>query len=559
MKRSFTSIMAVAALMTATTANADSFFFSENGAGEMDGTSWENAAPAEYLGETVANAPAGTEFYLLAGKYAPNINTGLWTIPCGVTIKGGYPATMTGTDTAITYPTEAQSIFSADIDGDGKGDNGTSCFITITNDGKKEDAAKTLLAGLTIRDAYCTSSGSYKGAALVIFSGNVELDNVKFIDNTNGILNDDGSLTGAGAVVSSCGSILYAHDCVWVNNKATRAGSALIVRGEAGQSGTAAKESEGTNPAKSVVYLDRCEFTNNVLLDPANSKATYGGTIAVGDYCGDIYINNCTATGTEISWAGAFCRLGGGDSMWLLNSTMFDFKCNYSSRYSGTILSCGTGSKLYTANTVAVCKTDGQEGMFATMMHQGGAGAVFETGGYNIWGSLNDATATVLASTDNVANTNTMSVVLGSDAPTYAAQGGNGTKVVAVKEDYRGMTVTELKALASKWNLPSQLDVTVDQRGLARPEITIAGAYDPKASTGIEYTFAKPAQTLNVATLSNGNYAVQGVEGTAYVYDINGKLVLTQNVENGSVISLDNAAKGVYILRVNDTVKKLVK
>lgn len=559
MKSRFTTILTAVAMMTVVNANAADWFFSPNGAGEGSGDSWENAASAEDLAGALADpetiAP-GDNVYLLAGTYKHQAI--LWTITPGVNIYGGYPATMKGTDTAITYPVAENSIFTADYDGDGNGDNGESCFITITFDGKKEDAPKNVLAGLTIRDAKCTSTGSYKGAALVVFSGNVELSHCKIINNVNGYVDADGTtLKGAGAVTSVCGAYLYAHDCVWADNKATRAGSAIIIRGAAGKSGTAANELAGTNPEKSVVYLDRCELSNNVLLDPANAKATYGGTIAVGDYCGNLYMNNCTATGTEISWAGAFCRLGGGDSMWMTNSTLYGFKCNYSSRYSGTILSCGTGSKLYAANNVAVIKEDGKDGMFATMFHQGGDGGVLETGGWNIWGSLNDASGATFATTDNIANTNTHNVVLGNDNPTLAAQGGNGTKVVTVKEDYRGMTVTELKALATKWSLPEQINVALDQRGLARPETTIAGAYDPKATsaTGLENNFAVKAETLKVTALGNGNFAVN-TQGVVQVYDLSGKLVQTST--NG-VVNLSNAAKGVYVVRVNSQAQKIVK
>ncbi|MBQ7530798.1 MAG: hypothetical protein IJT12_03760, partial [Paludibacteraceae bacterium] len=38
------------------------YFFAPTGQGEEDGSSWENAAAAEYLGSTLAGAEPGMEF-----------------------------------------------------------------------------------------------------------------------------------------------------------------------------------------------------------------------------------------------------------------------------------------------------------------------------------------------------------------------------------------------------------------------------------------------------------------------------------------------------------------
>jgi|GEM_PF-857632 len=561
MKRKVTMSLAAIALFAAPHATAADWFFSPDGSGSADGSSWENAASSEDLAGALADpatiAP-GDNVFLQAGTYKhQNI---LWNITPGLNIKGGYPATMKGTDTTIEYPSAETSVFTADYDGDGLGDNGTDCFITISYDGKKEDAPKSLFAGITIRDAWSKSTGSYKGSALVVFNGNLELDHVNICNNQTGYVEEtDGSLVGAGAVVSVCGGIMYAHDCVWENNKATRSGAALIIRGAEGKSGTAANELNGTNPEKSVVYLDRCEFTNNVLLVPNHAKATYGGTIAVGDYCGTLYMNNCTATGSEIAWAGAFARLGGGATMYMTNTTLFGFSCNYSARYSGTILSCGTGSKLYTANTVAVVKEDEKEGMFATMFHQGGDGGLLETGGYNVWGSLNDASNAVFAASDNIVNTNTMKVVLGSDMPEYTQHGGNETRVVSVDETYRGMPVNELKTLAAKWSFPSFIDVELDQRGLKRPEFTISGAYDPKAEvvSSVETTMSGENEKLVAACLGGGLFKVNAT-GTVDVMDLSGKIVLSDSVGDG-IVNLSGLNEGIYILKMNSGVVKIVK
>lgn len=555
MKRGITSIMTAALMLIACNASAATFFFSEKGAGDSDGSSWENAAPAEYLGSSVENATAGDVFYLMAGKYKPDVNSGLWKIAQGITIKGGYPSTMKGTDVNIKYPVAALSIFSADLDGDGVGDNGTNVFITIDNStGTKETALKTIISGIEIRDALNKSTATYKGSAMVIYNGNVELDHVKITNNVTGYKDASNALVGAGGVISVCGSYFYAHDCVWENNQSTRAGSALIVREAGGASGTGAT----TDKDISIVKLDRCEFSDNPMIDPANTKATYGGTIAVGDYCGTMYMNNCTATGTHIYQAGAFCRMGTGTTLYSTNNTWYDCTCCATNRFNGSILSCGQYSKTYIANTIAVNKVDGYDGSFATMFIQSN-NCVFETGGYNVWGSLSNATTTALLANDNVANTNTVSVVFGENV--IASNGGNGTKVIAPSESYRGMSVSSLKELATKWSLPAEIDVTLDQRGFVRPENTISGAYDVQAvdpTTGVEQILDK-AQNIKIINLGNANYQIIGAAGNATIYDLTGKSIMSRNIEDGDIINMNDIISGIYIIKVNNQAIKFIK
>ena len=142
------------------------YFFAPVGLGDEDGTSWENAAGAELLGATLADAEPGTEFYLMEGAYAPDINTNKWVIPQGVVLKGGFPTTMTGTKTAYNYLLGGQSIFSADLDGDGKGDNTSYAFVYI-GDGAADEKSnayysawqRTEIWGITFRDGSGCSGG----------------------------------------------------------------------------------------------------------------------------------------------------------------------------------------------------------------------------------------------------------------------------------------------------------------------------------------------------------------------------------------------------------------
>ena len=148
------------------------YFFAPTGQGEEDGSSWENAAAAEYLGATLAGAEPGMEFYLMEGNYAPDINTNKWVIPQGVVLKGGYPSTMKGTKTSYNYALGGQSVFSADLDGDGKGDNTDYAFVYIgegpateKSEAYYKDWQKTEIWGITFRDGMRLNS-KYWGTLL---------------------------------------------------------------------------------------------------------------------------------------------------------------------------------------------------------------------------------------------------------------------------------------------------------------------------------------------------------------------------------------------------------
>ncbi len=533
--------------MLAGNANAENYFFSVNGAGDQDGTSWENAAPADYLASTVAGLNPGDAVFIQGGTYLPDRNTGLWDIPQGVSIKGGYGPEMKGTDTTITYPTATETIFTADIDGDGKGDNGARALIVIANeltDGWKgdktwQDYDKVSISGVTIRDAYYTGESTYKGAALFMVQANVELNFVKFLNNET---------TVGGGVVCAQGSRAVFRDCIWRGNKGTNAGVALLCRQHNGGSSEA-------ETRRGETIIDRCEFTDNTVAEPDNSnKAKYGGAIALADWGGTMYINNTSVTGTHISWAGAMGRFGTGTTLYTTNNTFYNCTCSYDVRHSGSIISMGDKSHLYAANTISVNPVDGFDGMLATNYIQTDK-CTFDTKGYNVWGSTFNNSATPFAATDNVNKDNTMAVVFG----TNTAKEVDGMNVIAPLESFRGVVLADIQTAVAGWSMPAEIDVTLDQTGAKRPASTIPGAYDvlaKKETSGIEAVAGK-ASEFSLKALGAGLYAVNGAEGEAAVYDLGGRKVMAAAIAEGDILDLSALAGGIYIVSLEGKAVKV--
>jgi len=515
MKKIFTSMMVAVFLAVPQAMMADEYFFSPEGAGEMDGSSWENAASGDLLGATIKELGEGDAVYLMEGNYLPDVNFGYWQIPAGVTIKGGYPTTMTGTDTAISYPTNGQSVWSADLDGDGEGDNGKQPFVVIGEEtGNYELFAKTVIAGITIRDCVNSGGRDYGGAAMYLNDCTLEMDHCFFLNNKLTGKTDAGNPTRGGIIVAR-GCWIYFHDCVWRDNKSGCVGVAFQGR----QSGGGTTENGGKG---CYIIMDRCELSHNTVWDPITDKFTrYGGALAIADWGGTLVMVNSTVTDSHISWAGGMCRMGTGTTMYAVNNTWFNCTCNFGTRHSGDILSMGTASTLYSMGNIAVTPTDDRVDMMSTMFIQEGR-CKWVSGGYNVWGSLFNASTDQPAPTDDIDKSHTQEYVFGDNEYTETDK---LKFAIEPKEDFRGVPVADLQAFAEEIGLPEFIDVTVDMLGNKRPDTTVPGAYDNKGgTTGVQYVVDQPQPASQLV------YDLQGRRLNAIpqhgLFIINGKKVI---------------------------------
>ncbi len=531
------STTSLAALVFAVNTDATVHFFSPAGAGEKDGSSWENAATAETLAATIEALQPGDEVYLRAGSYAP----GLLTVPQGVTIKGGFGEQYTGTNANIIYPTANETILTADNDGDGSGDNGNKAFITMNFTGDAADFQTTTLAGLTIRDANIKGQ-TYKGSAFFGSNVNIDFDHIKFIDN---------KLDKGGGVVVLNGSEAYIHDCIWRNNQGTNAGVALHIRQKGG----------GTNEgvAGSNIIVDRCEFSDNTVAQPTNSDvAKYGGAIALSDNGGTMYMANSTVTGSHISWAGAGARIGGNTIFYSIHNTWFDNTCNQGARYSGAVISVGTGAKFHSMADIVVNKEEGKAdsgtNSFAHIFLQA-ATTGFTSGGHNIWTSVTNNTSDgKLLDTDNVDMSHTVSTVFGTNE--YATVNSH-SKALAPLEAFRTVPLADVKAKAAEWNVPEKIDLGLDQTGGERPEITVPGAYDAQSLITTGIVPAVGIGSFAVTPLGHACFCISGACGPAEIYDLTGRKVASAAIAEGGMLDLSGLGHGIYILALDGKSAKL--
>lgn len=530
---------------------AEKYFFTPGGTGLKDGSSWANAAEGELLGVSLPSFSTGDEVYLTEGTYYPDMDMYRWQIPQGLIIKGGFPLGQTDASTEITYPTNHETIFTADYDGDGTGDNGSAGFIQIINpnaDGEdtKDNFNKITISGITITKSHYTGS-NYGGGALFIKHANVELNWVKFINNS--------SSARGGAGLTAWGSYVTCRDCIFKDNYIPdNSGAAWLIRQY--KSGTTSSQ---TN--RSVAIFERCEFTDNT--SSAGSSSAYGGGASMADYAGKLYLINCTWSGSTGLRSGGAVRISSGVEFYCINSTFFNNYTNNGDKAgAGDAISAGSKSTNYFANTIFVNTIDEFNPNKALLFFQDGTTKAYSEG-YNVWGTISDAGENTFHSTDKLTtaeNIYTKSVVFGTSE---LSNNGGWSKTITPTMDVSGMQVSALETLMTTWNLPEGIDLTVDQRGYKRAATSMSGAMDsngtaPEPPAALETIGSK--NDIAIANQGNGIYSISGAEGIANVFDINGKSILKNiKVNNGSLIDMSATAKGIYIVNVNGRAVKIVR
>lgn len=493
MKKSLFTVLAMALTFSL---NAEQYFFSPEGAGDADGSSWENAAAGEYLGTTVANAEPGTEFYLMEGSYLPDNTTNMWYIPQGVTIRGGYPATATSTDTNIDYTTAGTSVFSADLDGDGKGDNTSYAFVYMgikDKQGDKDeqfykDTELSSVWGITFRDGARTN-GKYWGNMVFLKHVKADFHFCRFINNVE--------LEENNAALVAWGCQLRMFDCIFRDNQSPNSGAAFLTRARNSDSGNEDPANNG------VALFERCEFTGNIC------PGTYGGGAAIADNAGTVYFVNCTMSGAYCTRAGGAFRNSTNDVAFFINNTFVNNWTTQATSSAGDGLSSGKNSTSYFANNVFVnpAEKDKFDAANHAVVFLQEADTKAVSAGYNVFGTLFDNGGNTFAATDRQSvldNIYTQEKVFGTNTLT---DNGGFSKTIAPTLDITGMTLTDLQTAIAGWPVEDAvkevMDVTLDQRGYARAATTMSGALDSNAakpSTGVS-NIAAPVADNTIYTI----------------------------------------------------------
>lgn len=542
MRKFFLSVL-FAALTMGLTAQTR-YFFAPVGLGDEDGSSWENAAGGEWLGATLADAEPGTEFYLMEGNYLPDYNTNKWVIPQGVLVKGGYPTNMTGTNTNYDYTKGGQSIFSADLDGDGKGDNTDYAFVyigegdpTAKSEAYYKDWQKTEIWGITFRDGYRLNS-KYWGNMVFVQAAQADFHFCRFFNNESPTT--DGS-NGSNGAIEIWGSAVRCFDCIFRDNiTAKGSGAAFQIRARK-------SNSSATDPADYAIgYFERCEFRNNIaygtLLSTETDQqwGTYGGNCSVADNSGTVYLVNCLIADSKAWYRGVGIRVSGNTTGYFINNTFYNNPCrSRSSRGSnnGSAISAGNDSRTYYAGNIMV-EYAANDDFTATdaVVYIQNASATVTSAGNNIFGTVmnNSTQAGGFLATDKIPsaleNVNTIENTFGTNE---IENKGGISNVIAPLATVGTYDLAAVKAIVATWPIDEMakvMDLDKDQRGYTRAANSVAGSYDPNGVAPEVNTEGLDYVQMNQAT---GVYSILGhylgeslTELPAGLYIVNGQKVI---------------------------------
>ena len=591
MKRKLTSCLLVAGFMLASVpgAWATTYFIKPDGSDMNDGLSWEQAISYDFFAENMegGNFADGDVFCFAGGVYklsSPDFDKYL-SVNRSVTFLGGFDPNSTGTNTEITYPSPYETVISGCIESDVAAvpGNRTHLWYMERKDGDQPVRINVTVKGFTFKHAFRNydSASSYKGAVMV-FNTDLDMQWCNFIQNGAAFIGTSGlTLIASEANIS---------DCVFSENFSAEKGAALGLFKSSAYAG---------DEYLTQAVVQRCQFTDNYFTTDYYPEAEYGddgkpaytnklrGTaIFLGseDERLRLYLVNSLVADNYTEGFGVIMGYPG-TTMYMISNTIANKDYN-SEQETRTVSANKNGTKdvgrglgvmsyggyNYMANNYIVNGVLGESAPSnpAILLSRSGATrpGTWNSGGYNIsgtawycttWTTPRDRTQTpeiqatsLLYLSDTDEETYTYADVFGDN--TFGDNGGF-SQTLAPVSPVKSLTIDELNALKTEWNLPENINLAVDQRGFKRASTTCVGSYDADATSGIADVIA--ADRLSVCTLGNGLFSVNGAQAEATVYNLSGNVVKV--VPANDVIDLSSLAKGVYIIHVDGEAFKVIK
>lgn len=591
MKRKLTSCLLVAGFMLASVpgAWATTYFIKPDGSDMNDGLSWEQAISYDFFAENMegGNFADGDVFCFAGGVYklsSPDFDKYL-SVNRSVTFLGGFDPNSTGTNTNITYPSPYETVISGGIESDVAAvpGNRTHLWYMERKDGDQPVRINVTVKGFTFKHAFRNydSASSYKGAVMV-FNTDLDMQWCNFIQNGAAFIGTSGlTLIASEANIS---------DCVFSENFSAEKGAALGLFKSSAYAG---------DEYLTQAVVQRCQFTDNYFTTDYYPEAEYGedgkpaytnklrGTaIFLGseDERLRLYLVNSLVADNYTEGFGVIMGYPG-TTMYMISNTIAN-KDYTTEQETRTVSANKNGTKdvgrglgvmsyggyNYMANNYIVNGVLGESAPSnpAILLSRSGATrpGTWNSGGYNIsgtawycttWTTPRDRTQTpeiqatsLLYLSDTDEETYTYADVFGDN--TFGDNGGF-SQTLAPVSPVKSLTIDELNALKTEWNLPENINLAVDQRGFKRASTTCVGSYDADATSGIADVIA--ADRLSVCTLGNGLFSVNGAQAEATVYNLSGNVVKV--VPADEVIDLSSLAKGVYIIHVDGEAFKVIK
>lgn len=523
-------------------------------AGETVATRAKNSSTAwDFTNATVLDGSVGgVKTYIgLSGG-----STDTRTLVDGITIQNCHNAGTSGSGGGAKVTSSGTTIQNCIITActSATGASGASAGITIQTGATLKDSYihhntnVSAGGGVGITGSPCTVSGckidnntGSEGGGIYLYStiSGLNITNCIISNNTgNGASNGGGGIGGYVAITNA--SPVTVDGCTFTSNTATQSGGAIYF----GNFGSAT-----TN----VYNIKNSTFTSN-LSNGASASTKGGGAIYLG--VSSYSIDKCTFTGNQstVSGAGAI----------LLNSTSgttisnCKFTENSCASWGGSAIFSNSN---YTANNCLIAKNTGGTPVF---FNSSATASTFQncTFASNLSSSGTEAAIGLKDLTPKYAFTNCLfykSSTFTGQIPTISYCGFDvavpvggtnsitGISSAAFVDDLNGdySLVSGSAAIDAGTDLSlATSPVTTDITGALRPQGSAfdMGAYEASVATAIPTAVNNPSALYSVSKST----LVSNVKGSLQVINLNGQLVKSVLVDNGTVVALPS---GIYVVK----------
>jgi glycerophosphoryl diester phosphodiesterase len=404
---------------------AGSWYVKTTGAGT--GTSWDDAlSPEAFVGKLSGGVQDNDSIYIAGGVYYPGADkTSFMAIGKGLTLVGGFDPDVTGSGTDITYPSPHETVFSGDIDKNGKLDNANAdCVVEISTPNL------VTLKGITVSGGYRSGGGNEgKPGGIDVKSGSrVALLYCKVKGNK--------TESSAGGIYVSGGS-LYCYKTIISENEGNNRGAGIRIQNGA------------------TLTLDACLLVNNKL------AGDWGGAVQVSGTNNPVYCINTTIANNTAGQGGAAINSPG--EVYIVSSTIANNVC--SNPAQGHDVRCESTEKMHIINSIITGYPDYTPNIFLN-----GGDKKITSNGYNVLGSYGGTGAMVQAETDTAGLR--FKDIFGAN---ILSENGGYPKTIALSAARPGAPQAVLAAYADVHGVAG--DLSKDQRGFERPaEAASAGA-----------------------------------------------------------------------------------
>ena len=396
--------------------------------GKGGGTSWDDAmSPKSFRSKLYSGSfPSGSEIFFAGGTYLVGETSGEFlSVTSGITIRGGYAPGVSGYSTEITYPTQYETVFSGDINGNGVADQGDARLMEIST------AVPAVFYGISFKHGYMETPQTDERSGIFLREGaHAKFHWCRFEENHCAT---EATGNAGGAALAIFGGRADLSDCTISNNVSSSRGGAVRML-----------KCESHNGK---LLMDRCLVSSN------SCQADYGSAIQSSSDKTDIYINNCTFTGNHAA-SGAAVNTPG--NLVILNSTFADNLCTNGAK--GHELRIESDGLVHIFNSIFV-ESKGTSGPSICVQNASNAMASSGRNLITSVGGNGTFTQSILdeygVSYKNVFGENIL-----------ADNGGTTLTIAPGTKQWNKASLGEVRAFATLWSVPFQTGI--DQRGMGR-------------------------------------------------------------------------------------------